>query len=45
VKGHTLGGLDTVDERYREAREFFRGMLEKLDGYSGHKALQQAAAR
>jgi sugar phosphate isomerase/epimerase len=45
VKGHRLGGLDTVDQRYIEAREFFRGLLEKLDCYSGHKPLYRAAAR
>jgi sugar phosphate isomerase/epimerase len=44
VKGHRLGGLDTVDQRYREAREFFRGLLEKLDCYSGHKPFSRAAA-
>lgn len=37
VKGHKLGGLDTVDERYIEARKYFRGMLAKLNCYSGHK--------
>ena len=44
VRGHRLGGLDTIDERYAEARQFFRGMLAKLDCYSGHKPLQQASA-
>jgi sugar phosphate isomerase/epimerase len=37
VKGHKLGGLDTIDERYLEAHSFFRGMLAKLDCYTGHK--------
>jgi sugar phosphate isomerase/epimerase len=39
VKGHKLGGLDTVDERYAEARRFFRGLLDQLGCYSGHKPL------
>jgi sugar phosphate isomerase/epimerase len=38
VKGHQLGGLDTVDERYVDARSYFRGMLDKLGCYSGNKA-------
>ena len=38
VKGHQLGGLDTVDERYVDARNYFRGMLDKLGCYSGKKA-------
>jgi sugar phosphate isomerase/epimerase len=37
VKGHKLGGLDTVDARYVEAHRFFRGMLGRLNCYSGHK--------
>ena len=39
VKGHRLGGLDTVDQRYIEARRYFRGLLNKLECYSGHKPL------
>ncbi len=39
VKGHKLGGLDTIDERYIEARTFFRNTLDRLGCYSGHKAL------
>ena len=39
VKGHKLGGLDTIDQRYVEARTFFRALLAKLDCYSGHKPL------
>jgi sugar phosphate isomerase/epimerase len=42
VKGHKLGGLDTIDERYIEARNFFRRLLEKLDCYSGHKPVESA---
>lgn len=37
VKGHKLGGLDVVDARYVEARNYFRGMLAKLNCYSGRK--------
>jgi sugar phosphate isomerase/epimerase len=39
TKGHQLGGLDTVDQRYIEARDYFRRLLEKLKCYSGHKPL------
>lgn len=39
VKGHELGGLDAVDERYVEARAFFRPLLERLGCYTGHKPL------
>ena len=37
VKGHQLGGLDTVDERYVDARNYFPRLLDKLGCYSGHK--------
>lgn len=37
VKGHKLGGLDTVDQRYAEARAYFRALLDKLGCYTGHK--------
>jgi sugar phosphate isomerase/epimerase len=37
VKGHKLGGLPAVDQRYIEARAFFQGLLRKLKCYSGHK--------
>ena len=40
VKGHQLGGLDTIDQRYIDAREYFRPLLEKLQCYSGHKPLR-----
>jgi len=40
LSGHKLGGLDTVDERYVAARSFFRGLLNELDCYSGHKPLR-----
>jgi len=39
VKGHKLGTLETVDQRYVDARRYFRGLLKKLDCYTGHKAL------
>lgn len=38
VKGHVLGGLDTVDQRYLDARRYLRGVLDKIDGYTGAKA-------
>lgn len=37
VRGHKLGGLDVVDRRYVEARNYFRKVLAKLDCYSGTK--------
>jgi sugar phosphate isomerase/epimerase len=37
VKGHKLGDLGEIDRRYRAAHAFFRGLLEKLDCYTGHK--------
>ncbi len=43
VRGHELGGLDTVDERYREARAFFRPLLERLGCYTGHKPVTLSA--
>ncbi|MHC4371553.1 MAG: hypothetical protein ACYSW8_28390, partial [Planctomycetota bacterium] len=39
VKGHKLGTLDTIDQRYIDANRYFRGLLKKLDCYSGHKAI------
>lgn len=39
VPGHKLGGLDVIDERYVAARSFFRGVLNELECYSGHKPL------
>ena len=40
VKGHVLGGLDTVDNRYVDAHRYLRGLLEKLKCYTGHKAFR-----
>ena len=37
VKGHQLGTVATIDERYVEARNYFRELLKKLDCYTGHK--------
>ena len=37
AKGHTLGTLATVDERYVEARNFFHGLMKKHDCYTGSK--------
>jgi len=39
VKGHKLGGLDTIDERYLESLRFFRALLAKLGCYTGHRKL------
>ena len=37
VKGHKLGTLQTIDERYIESRQYFRALLDKLGCYTGHK--------
>ena len=37
TKGHELGDLPTVDERYVEARNFFQSILRKYDCYTGNK--------
>jgi len=37
VKGHQLGTLKDVDERYVDARNYFRKVLRKLDFYTGNK--------
>jgi len=37
VKNHELGNLATIDERYVEARNYFRKILKKFDCYSGNK--------
>lgn len=41
VKGHKLGGLAAVDERYVDARRFFRVLLGKLDCSTGRKPLSE----
>jgi sugar phosphate isomerase/epimerase len=38
VKGHRLGTLAVVDERYREALAYLKPLLKKLDCYTGHRA-------
>jgi sugar phosphate isomerase/epimerase len=43
VKGHVLGGLETVDRRYMDALAFFRPLLGELRAYSGHKGLAAPA--
>jgi sugar phosphate isomerase/epimerase len=37
VKGHQLGTVATIDERYVEARNYFRKLLKDLGAYTGHK--------
>jgi sugar phosphate isomerase/epimerase len=37
VKGHQLGDLSVIDERYIEARNYFRKILKNLDTYTGNK--------
>ncbi len=37
VKGHQLGTIQTIDERYKESKEYLKGLLNKYNCYSGHK--------
>jgi sugar phosphate isomerase/epimerase len=37
VKGHELGTLEVIDERYVESRNYFRKVLKKFDCYTGNK--------
>mgnify|MGYP005858440963 FL=1 len=37
VKGHQFGTLATVDERYVDARNYFRKLFKKLGVYTGNK--------
>lgn len=37
VKGHKLGTVETVDERYIESLIYMRGLLDKIGAYSGRK--------
>ncbi len=37
VRGHKLGTLNDIDERYVDARNYFRKVLKKYDCYSGTK--------
>lgn len=41
VKGHKLGTLETIDERYIEANVFFRKQLDRLGAYTGHKSMPE----
>lgn len=37
VKGHQLGTISVVDERYVDSRNFFRKIFKKFNCYTGHK--------
>ncbi len=37
VKGHKLGTIETMDERYNESKVYLKGLLQKFNCYSGHK--------
>jgi sugar phosphate isomerase/epimerase len=37
AKGHVLGDLSIIDERYVDSRNYFRKLMKKLDCYTGHK--------
>jgi sugar phosphate isomerase/epimerase len=37
VKGHVLGDLSTIDERYVDSRNYFRKLMKKLGCYTGRK--------
>ena len=37
VKGHKLGTLQTISERYNESLTYLKGLLKKHNCYSGHK--------
>lgn len=37
VKGHKLGDLSTIDERYVESRNYFRSIFKELGTYTGDK--------
>jgi len=37
VKGHKIGTIKTIDERYQESKEYLKGLLIKYNCYSGHK--------
>jgi sugar phosphate isomerase/epimerase len=39
LKGHELGTLKDIDERYVDARNYFRKLLDKHHCYSGNKPL------
>ncbi|MCO6452817.1 MAG: sugar phosphate isomerase/epimerase [Caldilineales bacterium] len=37
IKGHQLGDVATIDERFVEARNYFQPLLRRLDCYTGNK--------
>jgi sugar phosphate isomerase/epimerase len=37
VKGHELGTVSVIDERYVEARNYFQKLLREVDAYTGSK--------
>jgi sugar phosphate isomerase/epimerase len=37
VKGHKLGTLDVIDQRYIDAHKYLKGLLLKYGCYTGHK--------
>lgn len=37
IKGHELGNLEIIDERYIDSRNYFRKLLKKLNCYTGNK--------
>jgi len=39
VEGHQLGTVETIDKRYVESRNYFRGLFDKLGVYTGNKPL------
>jgi hypothetical protein len=39
TKGHQLGCVPDVDERYVESRNYFRGLFDQLGIYTGNKPL------
>ena len=42
IKGHKLGTVQTIDERYIEAILYLKGLLLKLGCYTGHKDISIA---
>jgi sugar phosphate isomerase/epimerase len=36
-RGHRLGGLADIDQRYIDALAYLKGLLRRLDCYTGHK--------
>ncbi len=44
IKGHKLGTVQTIDERYIDAILYLKGLLLKLGCYTGHKDISTAEA-